>query len=477
MGVAVSETTMETAIATESVTANSRNRRPTMPPISSRGMNTATSETLMVSTVKPTSCAPFERRLERTHALFQIARDVLDHHDRVVHHKAGGDGQRHQRQIVEAVVQQVHHAEGSDQRHRNGDAGNEGRPRVPQKNENHQDHQDHRDDQGLLGVAHRRADGDGLIHGHLHVDRLRNGGLELRKDGANAVHGVDDVGAGLAEDDDQHGGLAVRIAGIAKVFDGILRLADVGDPHRRSVAVGHHQRRIVAGLEDLIVGAHLPHAVAVGKCPLGVLALALLSTVRTCSRPMPYLFRAGGFSSMRTLGSELPPTITWPTPLTCASFCAMIVEAASYIWPLVRTGEVSASMKIGESAGFTFRYEGLLGRLAGRLPRAALMAACTSRAAASMSRFRSNCSVMLVDPRALDEVISVTAGDASELALERRRHRGGHGLGTGARQTRAHGDGREIHLRQRRDRKQPVSHRSRQRNRDHQERGGDGLAG
>src|ERR1035438_4939687 len=65
-------------------------------------------------------------------------------------------------------------------------------------------------------------------------------------------------------------------------------------------------------------------------------------------------------------------------------------------------------MKIGESAGFTFRYDGLLGRFDGRLPRAALMAACTSRAAASMSRSRANCSVMPVDPSALDEVISVT---------------------------------------------------------------------
>ena len=65
MGVAVSETTMETRMATESVTANSRNRRPTMPPISSSGMNTATSEMLMVSTVKPISCAPLQRRLER----------------------------------------------------------------------------------------------------------------------------------------------------------------------------------------------------------------------------------------------------------------------------------------------------------------------------------------------------------------------------------------------------------------------------
>src|SRR5580700_10897827 len=36
------------------------------------------------------------------------------------------------------------------------------------------------------------------------------------------------------------------------------------------------------------------------------------------------------------------------------------------------------------------------------------MAACTSRAAASMFRLRSNCIVMLVDPRLLEEVISVT---------------------------------------------------------------------
>ena len=51
---------METAIAIESVTANSRNSRPTMPPISSKGINTATSEMLMLSTVKPISLAPFK---------------------------------------------------------------------------------------------------------------------------------------------------------------------------------------------------------------------------------------------------------------------------------------------------------------------------------------------------------------------------------------------------------------------------------
>src|SRR5579864_9215422 len=95
------------------------------------------------------------------------------------------------------------------------------------------------------------------------------------------------------------------------------------------------------------------------KWPLGVFALAPLKTVRTCSRPMLYLFSAVGFNSTRTLGRDPPPTVTCPTPLTWDSFCAIIVEAASYIWPRVSTSDVRSSMKIGESDGLTLRYEGL----------------------------------------------------------------------------------------------------------------------
>ncbi len=58
MGVVVSETTSETRMATESVTANSRNSRPTMPPINRIGMKTATSERLIERTVKVISFAP-----------------------------------------------------------------------------------------------------------------------------------------------------------------------------------------------------------------------------------------------------------------------------------------------------------------------------------------------------------------------------------------------------------------------------------
>jgi hypothetical protein len=56
--VPVSEIAIEMTIAIVIVTANSRNSRPTMPLISRSGMNTATSDTLIDSTVKPISCAP-----------------------------------------------------------------------------------------------------------------------------------------------------------------------------------------------------------------------------------------------------------------------------------------------------------------------------------------------------------------------------------------------------------------------------------
>src|SRR5947207_6153658 len=63
---------------------------------------------------------------------------------------------------------------------------------------------------------------------------------------------------------------------------------------------------------------------------------------------------------------------------------------------------------MGASAGFAFQYPGLLGRSTGNWPLAALIAACTSRAAASILRFRSNCRVIDVLLNWLDEVISVT---------------------------------------------------------------------
>jgi hypothetical protein len=72
--------------------------------------------------------------------------------------------------------------------------------------------------------------------------------------------------------------------------------------------------------------------------------------------------------------------------------------------------EVRARMMIGAAAGLTLRNDGVDCRSPGRSATAALIAACTSRAAPSMLRPRSNCTAIRLSPSELREVISVTPG-------------------------------------------------------------------
>src|SRR4029453_8359865 len=63
---------------------------------------------------------------------------------------------------------------------------------------------------------------------------------------------------------------------------------------------------------------------------------------------------------------------------------------------------------IGACDGLIFRYVGIPGKALGKSDRDALMAACTSRAAALMSLPRSNCTQIRVDPCELFDRISLT---------------------------------------------------------------------
>ena len=156
IGVSVSDTTAEMTIVAASVMANSWNSRPTTSPMNSSGISTASSDTVSEMMVKPICCRALERRLERRVAAFEIARDVLDDDDRVVDDEAGGDGQRHQRQIVEAEAELVHDRQRADQRQRHGEAGNDRRRHVAQEEEDHQHDQADGERQLELDVARPR---------------------------------------------------------------------------------------------------------------------------------------------------------------------------------------------------------------------------------------------------------------------------------------------------------------------------------
>ena len=107
IGASVSETSAETAMDAVTVSANSRNMRPMIPPMSRSGMNTATSEMLIESTVKPISREPL-RAASKGAPVLDVPMDVLDHDDCVVDHEANGDRERHQRDVVEAEIEEIH---------------------------------------------------------------------------------------------------------------------------------------------------------------------------------------------------------------------------------------------------------------------------------------------------------------------------------------------------------------------------------
>src|SRR6185437_9607361 len=111
-----------------------------------------------------------QRRLERRDAFLDVPRHVFQDDDRIVDDEAGGDGQRHQREVVQAETAQIHDAESRDQRHRDGDAGNQRRPPVAQEDEHDQDDQADGDDQRALDVAQRRSYRRRPLHHDIHLD-------------------------------------------------------------------------------------------------------------------------------------------------------------------------------------------------------------------------------------------------------------------------------------------------------------------
>ncbi len=72
--------------------------------MNSTGMNTATSDSVIETMVKPTSLEPLQRGLHRLLARLDVADDVLQHDDGVVDDEADRERQRQQRDVVDRMA-------------------------------------------------------------------------------------------------------------------------------------------------------------------------------------------------------------------------------------------------------------------------------------------------------------------------------------------------------------------------------------
>ena len=79
--------------------------------------------------------------------------------------------------------------------------------------------------------------------------------MKLRQQPLDSIHDLDDVGARLALDVHDHRRGLVHPGGLLHVLGIVDRIGDVGQLHRRAVAIGDDQRPVVLARQELIVRA------------------------------------------------------------------------------------------------------------------------------------------------------------------------------------------------------------------------------
>ena len=211
----------------------------------------------------------FQRRRHRRFSVLHVPVNVLDHDDGIIHHKAHGDGDGHEGQVIQAVMEQIHEGEGPGQGERNADAGDEGRPEPPQKEENHQHHHAHAEQQAFLHVVHRGVDGHRAVGNDDDFRRRGNPSLNLGQDAANAVHRFDDVGIGLFENHHNDGGFDAHPPGVEVVLHPVHNVAQAAQPDGNAVGLGQDEGVIIFGLINLVVAGQRVKQIAVFHAAFG----------------------------------------------------------------------------------------------------------------------------------------------------------------------------------------------------------------
>ena len=198
IGVNVSETRHEMATDAVTVTANSRK---TDDPAQEQDRNEHCDQREADRQHRKADFArPFERRLERGLAIFDVPIDILHDDDGVVDHEPDRDGERHQRNGVDAEIEKVHRRKRSEQRQGNGDAGDHRCPNIAQEHENDHYDQANGERECEFDLAYSGADSLCAVEKRLHCECRGKIGREPWQLCLDPVHRFDDVGAGLLGD-------------------------------------------------------------------------------------------------------------------------------------------------------------------------------------------------------------------------------------------------------------------------------------
>ncbi|MNZ96533.1 hypothetical protein D3C78_1157300 [compost metagenome] len=151
-----------------------------------------------------------KRRVQRRFTFFDVAVNVLHHHDGVVHHQPDGQHHGQQGQQVDRVAHQLHEKHHADHRQRDRDHRNDYRTQCAQEQEHHDNHNQHRFEQSLHHLVDRGLNELRGVIGDVGLEVGRQLGFQLRHQLAHFLDHVQRVGAGGGPDPDVHRGGAAE---------------------------------------------------------------------------------------------------------------------------------------------------------------------------------------------------------------------------------------------------------------------------
>ena len=192
----------------------------------------------------------------------------------------------------------------------------------------------------------------------LMISILIAGGIAATSRGSvrlDLVDGLDDVGAGLLEDDEEDAALAVGPGGLLGVFRSGDGLADVANPQRAAVAIGDDDVVPVLRRGQLVVGVDRVGARLAVDIALRASTVVIAIWARTSSIDRPFATSFAGSIWIRTAGFCWPPMRDLRHAGDLADLLRKLGIDASLTVVSGSVSEVADSSRIGESAGLTLR--------------------------------------------------------------------------------------------------------------------------
>ena len=347
------------------------------------------------------------------------------------------------------------------------------RRKPPQEQQHDRHHQTDRDEQRALNVGDAGADRLRAVGQHGDVDALRDPLLQRGQQRLDGVHRLDDVGARLLEDDEDHRRLAVVPAGGQTVEHAALDFRHVAEPHDRAVFRRHHDAAIIPRRVELIVGRDGDAlSVAVERAGRG-LHIGVGDDVRDLIEPKPHRGEARGIEfdadrRLRRAGDhDIADARHLRNPLRDNGVGRVEDRAGRHGVRGERENEHGRAGGVGLAKGRQNR----------QIRRQVRHGGVDRRLHVARRRVDAAFNVELRgDLRHAERAYRgqfVEAGDVGQPPFERRGDRGRHGFGIGAGARGGDADDRKIDGRKARDGQKKISHRADQEQREREQRRAD----